>query len=106
GLATIAARTVRAGEIIPSMAWSKTPDGDGEVNKSSGVAVRGSIVPMVASQIGFGYRKSDLFDHQVESTQWPVTASLWLKPMPMFYMGGGGGWYKQHLPQPPTPAPR
>jgi hypothetical protein len=104
GLAPVAARTVKAGEIIPSMAWTKTPDGEGEVNTSYGLALRGSLVPMLAAEIGFGYRKSELFDHQVESTQWPVTASLWVKPTPMFYVGGGVGWYNTTLHYPHTPA--
>jgi hypothetical protein len=104
GLAPIVTRAARAGEIIPSLSWTKTPDGDGDVSRSYGLALRGSVVPMVSAEIGLGYRKTDLFDHQVESTQWPVTASLWLKPMPMFYMGGGVGWYNTTLHYPHTPA--
>ena len=104
GLALVMAPVAKAGEIIPSMAWTKTPDADGETAISYGLALRGSLVPMVAAEIGLGYRKSDLFDGQVESTQWPVTASLWLKPTPMFYLGGGLGWYNTTLHYPNTPA--
>ena len=57
-----------------------------------------------AGEIGLGYRKSEVFNGQVESTQWPVTASVWLKPTPMFYLGGGVGWYNTTLHYPNTPA--
>ena len=49
------------------------------------------------------YRQDMLFNGQVESKQWPVTASLWLKPMPMLYAGGGAGWYNTTLHYPNTP---
>jgi hypothetical protein len=39
----------------------------------------------------------------VEAKQWPVTASLWLKPLPTFYVGGGAGWYNTTLHYPNTP---
>jgi hypothetical protein len=104
GLALVMVPVAKAGEIIPSMAWTKTPDAGGETAISYGLALRGSLVPMVAAEIGFNYRKSELFDGQVESTQWPVTASLWLKPTPMFYVGGGVGWYNTTLHYPNTPA--
>ena len=59
---------------------------------------------MLAAEIGLGYRKDELFDDTVESTQWPLTASLWAKPVPMMYAGGGVGWYNTTLHYPGTPA--
>ena len=104
GLALVMAPVANAGQIIPSVGWTKTPDGGGETAVSYGLALRGGIVPMVDAELGFGYRKSDLFDGLVEQTQWPLTASVWVKPMPMFYVGGGLGWYNTTLHYPNTPA--
>jgi 2-keto-3-deoxy-galactonokinase len=77
GLALVMVPVAKAGQIIPSMGWTKMPD---------------------------SYHKADIFNGQVEQTQWPVTASLWVKPMPMFYVGGGLGWYNTTLHYPNTPA--
>jgi hypothetical protein len=104
GLALVMVPVAKAGEIIPSLAWTKTPDASGDAAISYGLALRGGLVPMLDAEIGFNYRKSDMFDGKVESTQWPLTASLWLKPMPMFYLGGGVGWYNTTLHYPNTPA--
>jgi hypothetical protein len=104
GLALVMVPVAKAGEIIPSLGWTKVPDGNGTTATSYGLALRGSIAPMLSAELGFSYHKSDLFDGQVEQTQWPLTASLWLKPMPMFYLGGGLGWYNTTLHYPHTPA--
>ena len=104
GLALVMAPVAKAGEIIPSMGWTKVPDGNGQTAVSYGLALRGGIAPMLDAELGFSYHKSDLFAGQVEQTQWPLTASLWLKPMPMFYVGGGLGWYNTTLHYPNTPA--
>jgi len=96
--------SARAGEIIPSIGMTRTPDGSDNTAISYGLALRASIVPMVAAELGLGYRRSEMFDGNVESTQWPVTGSLWLKPMPLFYVGGGAGWYNTTLHYPNTPA--
>jgi len=104
GLALVMAPAAKAGEIIPSLGWTKAPDGNGDAAIQYGIALRGGLVPMVDGEIGLGYRKSEVFNGQVESTQWPVTASVWLKPTPMFYLGGGVGWYNTTLHYPNTPA--
>jgi hypothetical protein len=104
GLALVTVPVAKAGEIIPSVGWTKITDGNGETATSYGLALRGGIVPMLSAELGFSYHKSDLFDGQIEQTQWPLTASLWLKPMPMFYVGGGLGWYNTTLHYPNTPA--
>jgi hypothetical protein len=102
GLALISPRA-QAAEIIPSMGMTRTPVSSDDTRLSYGIAVRGSIAPMLAAEIGVGYRKDALFAGQLESTQWPVTASLWAKPMPMLYVGGGAGWYNTTLHYPQTP---
>ena len=104
GLAIVLAPVARAVEVIPSLAMTRNPDAGDDTRISYGVAVRGNVAPMLQAEIGLGYRKDELFDGAVESTQWPLTASLWAKPVPMMYAGGGVGWYNTTLHYPNTPA--
>ena len=103
GLALALAPVARAAEVIPSMAMTRNPDAGDDTRLSYGLAVRGNVAPMLAAEIGLGYRKDELFNDSVESTQWPLTASLWAKPVPMLYAGGGVGWYNTTLHYPGTP---
>ena len=103
GLALLAPHA-QAAEIIPSIAMTRNPDAGDGTQVSYGLAVRSDLAPFVATEIGLGYRKDELFGGNVESTQWPVTASLWLKPTPVVYAGGGVGWYNTTLKYPNTPA--
>ena len=77
GLALVVAPVARAAEVIPSMAMTRNPDAGDDTRISYGLAVRGNIAPMLAAEIGLGYRKDELFDDTVESTQWPLTAPYW-----------------------------
>ena len=99
----LAAPRAQAAEIIPSLGMTRTPDSGDDTNLSYGIAVRAPLAPMIAAEIGVGYRTDTMFDGEVESTQWPVTGSLWVKPMPTLYMGGGVGWYNTTLHYPNTP---
>ena len=99
----LSAQSARAAEVIPSMGMTRTPENGDDTRLSYGLAVRSNIVPMVSAEIGVAYRKDQLFDGALESTQWPVTASLWLHPMPMMYVGGGAGYYNTTLHYPQTP---
>ena len=103
GLALVAPRA-QAAEIIPSMGMTRTPESGDNTKLSYGLAVRSSIVPMLSAEVGVGYRKDEMFDGTVESTQWPVTGSLWFKPMPLVYAGGGAGWYNTTLKYPGAPS--
>ncbi len=102
GMALVAPR-VQAAEVIPSIAMTRTPDSGDGTQVSYGLAVRANVAPMLAAEIGLGYRKDEMFNGTVESTQWPVTGSLWFKPVPMLYAGGGVGWYNTTLKYPNTP---
>lgn len=102
---TLAAPRAQAAEVIPSLGMTRTPTSGDNTRLSYGVAVRGSIAPMLSAELGVGYRKDVLLSGSVESTQWPITASLWAKPLPMFYVGGGAGYYNTTLHYPGTPAP-
>ena len=45
------------------------------------------------SEIGAGYRSESVVDDALDVRQWPVTASLYLTPVPAFYAGAGVGLY-------------
>ena len=92
-----------AAEIIPSIAMTRNPDAGDATQLSYGLALRSNLAPLVAAEIGLGYRKDEMWNGDIESTQWPVTASLWLKPTPMLYAGGGVGWYNTTLKYPNAP---
>ena len=40
------------------------------------------------------YRSESRFDERLHVRMWPVTASLYLAPLPMLYAGAGVGWYQ------------
>jgi len=85
--------TVRAGEIIPSVGLSRTVDGDNDAKLFGGIAFRGHLAPVLLSEIGVAYRSGSYFDDQLKVRMWPVTASLYLSPVPALYAGAGLGWY-------------
>ena len=83
----------RAAEIVPSVGMARATSGDGSIKIFTGVALRGSILPMVKSEIGIAYRNEPYFGGALNVRMWPVTASVWLTPLPTLYVGGGAGWY-------------
>jgi hypothetical protein len=87
----------RAGEIIPSVGITKPVDGDDEAKISGGLALRGTIAPFLKSEVGASYRSDEYFGGDLKVRQWPITASLWLTPVPALYAGGGVGWYHTTL---------
>jgi len=84
----------RATEIIPSVGMTRAVDtGDNNTEISGGLALRGDMTPFLMAEIGGSYRSEERSGGDLHLKQWPITASLWLKPMPMLYAGGGVGWY-------------
>jgi opacity protein-like surface antigen len=83
----------RAAEIVPSIGVSRSTSGDGELKRFAGLAVRGSVLPMVKSEIGVAYRNEPYYNGDLNVKMYPVTASLWISPLPTLYFGGGAGWY-------------
>src|SRR5262249_53023504 len=100
----VAAAHARAAEIIPSMGMTRNPDAGDDTKISYGLAVRANVAPMLAAEIGLSHRKDERVNDQVEVHHRPVTGSLWLKPMPLLYAGGGVGWYNTTLHYPHAPA--
>ncbi|MGH7731593.1 MAG: outer membrane protein [Candidatus Eiseniibacteriota bacterium] len=97
-LAPAMARESRAAEIIPSVGITKsTREGGEPARVYGGLALRGSFLPLLKSEVGVAYRRETRLDGNLEVKMWPVTASLWLTPIPALYAGGGVGWYHTTL---------
>jgi len=89
-------------EIVPSVGITRSVESD-EVTKQVGLAVRSNIVPRVLkSEIGASYRTEKRNAGAVEAKMWPITASLWLTPIPVLYAGAGVGWYHTTLEYQPA----
>ncbi len=94
-LAVTSAVPVHALEVIPSLGITKSTSanaGDGQV--FGGLAVRAPLLPFLKAEGGISYRQDDIVGSDTKVRQWPVTASLWVAPIPMVYAGGGLGWYR------------
>lgn len=89
-------------EIIPSLAMTKAVDSNDNTRISYGLALRAPMATFLNGEIGLSYRKDEVSNGTVDRTQWPITGSLWLKPTPMLYAGGGVGWYNTTLQYPNT----
>ncbi len=83
----------RAGEIIPSVGLTRTVDHGDDARVFGGLAFRGHLAPVLLSEIAVDYRSEDAFDGLAKVRMWPVTASLYLSPVPALYAGAGVGWY-------------
>jgi len=95
---TLAASSVaRAAEIIPSVGITRAMNGDDESRASYGLALRGNVAPFLQAELGASYRKDPFGAGAVQVVQWPVTASLWVRPLAAIYAGGGVGWYQTTL---------
>jgi len=83
-----------AAEIIPAAGLTKSVNGDGnEANAFGSLALRGQMFPMMETEVGVSYRSESRDGDDLKVRMWPVTASLWLTPLPALYAGGGVGWY-------------
>ena len=101
-LMIVAVRDSHASELVPSIGLTRALDGSEKTKMSYGLALRTNIAPMIAAEIGASYRKETLYAGTTEVVQWPVTASLWLKPISALYAGGGVGWYQTTVSYPQT----
>jgi len=93
-LLSASAGTSEAMQFIPSVGFTKSTDTNGgDAKFSGGVALRAPILPYLSAEGGITYRQESI-SNDLEARMWPVTASLWLTPIPMLYAGGGLGWYR------------
>ncbi len=86
----------RAAEIVPALGIQH-PRGSGDSKLYGSLALRGNLLPALQSEIAVAYRNESQPADQVQVKRWPVTASLWLRPVPALYAGGGVGWYHTTL---------
>ena len=86
-------QAARAAEIVPSVGLTRSTSGDGGLKTFAGVALRAPVLPMLKSEIAVAYRSEPYFNGDLNVRMWPVTASLWLSPLPTLYFGGGAGFY-------------
>ena len=85
----------RALELIPSLGMTKSVDSNADAAAfSGGLALRAPVLPFLKLEGGITYREDSYYDQGLKVRQWPVTVSAWLTPFPMFYAGGGLGWYR------------
>ncbi len=89
----------RAGEIVPSVGLTRPVHGD-ETKTYVGLALRGNLVPVVQTEVAIALRGEDRFGDAGSVKLWPVTASLWLTPVPTLYAGAGVGWYHTTVESP------
>jgi len=101
-LLPLAAPIARAGEIIPSIGITKPVNGDGDAKVSGGLALRGKVLPFLESEISASYRSETRDAGMLKVKQWPITTSLWFKPIPALYAGGGVGYYHTTLEYSPS----
>lgn len=98
GIGSLASQAGAAGiELVPSVGLQKSVKGSDEVKPYYGLALRAKVLPALKAEIGAAYRTDDFSSAAGDFTMksWPITASLWLTPIPMLYAGGGVGWYNQ-----------
>ena len=87
-------------ELIPSVGITKSTDENaGNAQGYAGLALRAPLAPWLKVEGGIAYRQDSygsdaLGDDFLHVRQWPITASLWAFPTPMFYAGAGLGWYR------------
>lgn len=86
-------QAARAAEIVPSVGLTRATSGDGDIKSFVGIGMRKSVLPMVKTELGVAFMKSPYFSGSLNVKMVPVTASLWLSPVPTFYFGGGVGYY-------------
>jgi hypothetical protein len=92
-LALAVSPAAAASEIVPSVGLTRAVDNDGDANVFGSLAFRHRLAPVLLSEIDISYRSEDYFDDMLHVRMWPVTASLYLSPVPALYAGAGVGWY-------------
>ena len=86
-------QAARASELVPSVGIARSTSEGAPTKPFAGLAFRSSLLPMLKSEIAVAYRKEPYNGGDLNVRMWPVTASLLLSPMSLFYVGGGVGLY-------------
>lgn len=80
-------------EVIPAIGLSRATERE-DAEFYGSLAFRGELAPVLRHEIGIAYRSESRFDDRLNVRMWPITASLWLSPVPGLYAGGGVGFYQ------------
>jgi hypothetical protein len=91
----------RAAEIVPAVGLMRLK-GDDNTRTFGSLALRGNLLPAVQTELGVAYRNEGQVAAPLHVKMWPVTASLWVTPLPAIYAGGGVGWYHTTLDYAPS----
>lgn len=91
GLA-VGLEVARAAEVVPAFGWMRVKDGS-EAKSFASLALRGNLLPALQTELGIAYRNEERVADALDVKMWPVTASLYVTPVPALYAGGGVGWY-------------
>jgi hypothetical protein len=86
----------RAAEIVPAVGLMRLK-GTHDTRTFGSLALRGDLLPAVQTELAVAYRNEGQVAAPLQVRMWPVTASLWLTPLPALYAGGGVGWYHTTL---------
>jgi opacity protein-like surface antigen len=81
-------------ELVPSVGLSRAVEGSDETKTSGGLALRATLGHLFMTEVGASYRSESRFNDQLKVRMWPVTASLYLRPVRQIYAGAGVGWYQ------------
>jgi len=93
-LAALAPVAAHGAEVIPSYGLTRSTDSNTDAKSLLAIAVRGNLSPLFQTELGVAYRSESRFDGDLKVRMWPVTASLYLTPVPTLYAGAGVGWYQ------------
>lgn len=86
-------RPARATELIPSVGLARSVDSD-ETKSLYGLALRSYVIPHVLEgEIQGQYHQETLYNGGLKLKTWPVTASFYIAPVSVLYVGAGAGWY-------------
>ena len=102
GLDLLGVEVAQAIEVIPSIGFARPAQG-GDSKLYTGVALRTGLAPFIQSELGVAYRSEQFASGAASATTWPLTASLWVAPIPFLYAGGGVGMYQTSFSFPGTP---
>jgi opacity protein-like surface antigen len=81
-------------EIVPAVGLTKSVDGDNQSKAYGSLALRGDLTPFLMAEVQGAYRTENRFDDQLKLRMWPITASMYFKPVNALYLGAGVGWYQ------------
>ncbi len=89
----LSVRVAHSADIMPFVGVTRDVRGENDVRFLGGLALQGDVLPFLKDEVRVSYRSQTESGDLVRTKMWPVTASLWLTPIPTVYGGAGVGWY-------------